>query len=95
MKKAKIKTKARHTAADLADVQSPLLTDERLANLRPAREAAPEVLALVRRFRGPQKRPTKRLISLRLDPDVIEHFRSRGPGWQARINATLCKPVGL
>ena len=30
-----------------------------------------------------------------VDPDVIEHFRSRGPGWQARINATLRKAVGL
>jgi uncharacterized protein (DUF4415 family) len=95
MKKTKTKPKARYTAADLADVQSPPLTDEQLANLRPARKAAPEILALVRRFRGPQKRPTKRLISLRLDPDVIEHFRSRGPGWQARINATLRKAVGL
>ena len=64
--------------------------------LRPAREAAPRnPCRWCRRFRGPQKRPTKRLISLRLDPDVIEHFRSRGPGWQARINATLRKAVGL
>jgi len=26
--------------------------------------------------RGPQKAPTKKLISLRLSPDVIEHFKS-------------------
>jgi uncharacterized protein (DUF4415 family) len=45
--------------------------------------------------RGRQKRPTKRLVSLRLDPDVIEHFRAHGPGWQARINTTLRKAAGL
>jgi uncharacterized protein (DUF4415 family) len=95
MKKAAPKAKARFSAADLAAVQSPPLTDEQLANLRPAREVAPEILALVRRMRGPQRRPTKRLVSLRLDPDLIEHFRARGPGWQARINATLRKAVGL
>jgi uncharacterized protein (DUF4415 family) len=26
---------------------------------------------------------------LRLDVDVIEHFRKDGPGWQSRINAAL------
>jgi uncharacterized protein (DUF4415 family) len=41
------------------------------------------------RGRGPQKRPTKRLVSLRLDPEIIERFRATGPGWQSRINDTL------
>jgi uncharacterized protein (DUF4415 family) len=31
----------------------------------------------------------KKLISLRLDPDVVEWFRSQGPGYQTRINAVL------
>ena len=93
MKKAK--SKVRYTAADIAAVQSPPLTDEQFARMRPASEVVPEIVAAYRRSRGPQRRPTKRLISLRLDPDVIEHFRARGPGWQARINATLRKAVGL
>ena len=93
--KIKAKTKAKYTATDLADVDNPPLTDAELARLRPAREVIPDVLKLVRRFRGRQQAPTKRLISLRLDPDVIEHFRARGPGWQARINTTLRKAVGL
>jgi uncharacterized protein (DUF4415 family) len=93
--KAKKKAKPRFTAADLEAVKSPPLTDAELARFRPIREVAPEILALVRRHRGPQKRPTKKLISLRLDPDVVEHFRARGPGWQARINATLRKAAGL
>jgi uncharacterized protein (DUF4415 family) len=93
--KIKAKTKTRYTAADVADVDNPPLTDAELARLRPAREVIPDVLKLVRRFRGRQKAPTKRLVSLRLDPDLIDHFRSRGPGWQARINSTLRKAVGL
>jgi uncharacterized protein (DUF4415 family) len=95
MRRTKPRTKARYTAADLADVENPPLTDEELSRLRPAREVIPDILKLVRRFRGPQRRPTKQLISLRLDPDLIEHFRARGPGWQARINTTLRKAVGL
>jgi uncharacterized protein (DUF4415 family) len=31
----------------------------------------------------------KKLISLRLDPDVVEWFRQQGPGYQTRINAVL------
>jgi BrnA antitoxin of type II toxin-antitoxin system len=27
--------------------------------------------------------------TLRLDPDIVAHFKKRGPGWQSRINATL------
>lgn len=95
MKKAKPKSKVRYTAADLADVESPPLTDEQLARMRPASEVVPDIVAAYLRRRGPQRRPTKRLISLRLDPDVIDHFRARGKGWQARINATLRKAAGL
>jgi uncharacterized protein (DUF4415 family) len=31
----------------------------------------------------------KRAISLRLDPDVIDWFRSTGPKYQSRMNAVL------
>jgi uncharacterized protein (DUF4415 family) len=75
--------------------ENPEWTPEDFARARPGREVIPEIVALIRRRRGPQKRPIKRLISLRLDPDVIEHFRARGPGWQASINSTLRKAVGL
>lgn len=40
-------------------------------------------------LRGPQKSPTKQLVSLRLSPEVLEHFKSKGPGWQTRIDQTL------
>jgi uncharacterized protein (DUF4415 family) len=45
--------------------------------------------------RGPQKAPTKTLVPLRLDGDVIAHFRASGAGWQARINEALRKAAGL
>jgi len=37
----------------------------------------------------------KTLISLRLDPEVIQFFRNTGEGWQTRINAELRKVAGL
>ena len=43
----------------------------------------------------PKANSTKTLVSLRLDPDVIEHFRRGGPGWQRRINETLRKAARL
>ena len=43
--------------------------------------------------RGPQRAPTKKLVSLRLSPEVIDHFRSTGPGWQTRIDSTLLKSI--
>jgi len=43
--------------------------------------------------RGPQKAPTKKLVSLRLPPEVIEHFKADGPGWQTRIERTLLEAV--
>jgi uncharacterized protein (DUF4415 family) len=43
---------------------------------------------VIRRGRPPSAAP-KQAIKLRLDPDVLAYFRSQGPGWQTRINATL------
>ena len=49
---------------------------------------------LVRRGR-PKAEVTKKLVSLRLDPDVIDHFQRSGPGWQRRINDALRKVARL
>jgi uncharacterized protein (DUF4415 family) len=46
--------------------------------------------------RGRPKLPTpKEPVSLRLDPDVLAHFRRSGRGWQGRINAVLRKAAKL
>ena len=47
---------------------------------------------LIRRGRPPLKSP-KQAIKLRLDAEVVEHFRDTGPGWQTRINAALLRVV--
>jgi uncharacterized protein (DUF4415 family) len=33
--------------------------------------------------------PSKELISLRIDQDVIAWFKAQGPGYQTRINSVL------
>jgi uncharacterized protein (DUF4415 family) len=82
------------SAQELAEVESPELTDEGLASLRPASEALSPSLyaALTGRKpgqRGPQKAPTKEMITLRVDRDVVAAYRAGGPGWQRRMNDAL------
>ena len=43
----------------------------------------------------PKKAASKEAINIRLDPDVLAHFRADGPGWQSRINEALRKVAGL
>jgi uncharacterized protein (DUF4415 family) len=86
---------ARLTAAAEADPDNPPLTEDVLRNARPATETHPHIVARYRGQRGPGKVPAKVLVSLRIDPDVIDHFRATGDGWQARINAELRKASGL
>lgn len=44
----------------------------------------------VQRARGrPPADDPKLAVSMRLDRDVVEHFKKAGPGWQSRINAAL------
>ena len=43
----------------------------------------------------PKKVAPKEAVNIRLDPDVLEHFRAGGPGWQSRINEALRKAAGL
>lgn len=42
----------------------------------------------VRRGR-PKSETPKISTTLRLDADIVEHFRAGGPGWQSRLNAAL------
>lgn len=36
----------------------------------------------------------KEQVSLRIDQDVLDHFREGGAGWQERINEVLRKAAG-
>lgn len=37
----------------------------------------------------PLPKEGKKQVTLRLDPDILEHFKRQGRGWQTRINAVL------
>src|SRR5450631_1373973 len=78
-----------YTRKDWDDVQSPELTAEQIAKARPFAEVLPELAASIRKGRGPNKAPTKKLVSLRLSGQVIETYKAKGPGWQSRIDEHL------
>ena len=89
--RAKIATTDEEIMARIADdPDNPELTDEQLANLRPVAEVFPELAEKFRQAAGrPKAAQTKKAVSVRLDPDVLEKFRATGPGWQTRINEVL------
>ena len=60
---------------------------------RPATEVVPHIVERHRRPRGKQKAPTKQKITLRIDADIADHFRSSGPGWQTRLNDALRRSI--
>ncbi|MFK4507341.1 BrnA antitoxin family protein [Bradyrhizobium daqingense] len=53
------------------------------------KDIKPSQLASMVGKRGPQKTPTKIPVSIRLSPEVVKHFKAKGPGWQSRIDAAL------
>ncbi|MDO9712858.1 BrnA antitoxin family protein [Paracraurococcus lichenis] len=78
-----------------ADPDAPEWSEDDFARALPAREIVPEIVAAHERgrVRGPQKAPKKSLVSIRLDPDVLDALRASGPGWQTRANAMLRKAL--
>ena len=75
------------------DVDNPEWTPEEVRQARPLMDVLPpDTAAAVRRYRGqrgPQKAPTKELISLRVDRALVAAYRATGTGWQKRANAAL------
>jgi uncharacterized protein (DUF4415 family) len=71
------------------DPDAPELDDEWFARARPAIEVMPELVERWRKTRGKQQAPTKELVSIPLDSDIVDHFRSGGSGWQTRLNDML------
>jgi len=54
------------------------------------------VAQAIRQTRSRPRSPNpKRALKLRIDADVVEYFRSTGPGWQTRINDTLRRVAKL
>ena len=53
-----------------------------------------EIIGAEEVTRGRPKIPNPKIsTTLRLDAEVIEYFRSGGPGWQSRINAALREAI--
>ena len=79
----------------LIDDENPEWTEEDFANAKGPEALPPEVLAAFPNTRVDRKKSAKKLVSLRLDQDVLERFRATGPGWQSRINEALRKAAGI
>jgi len=76
------------TAAALSDPDCPPLTEKDVAAIRPLMQYGAHSLGAGRIGRPPAaiKRPS---LNMRVDPDVLQHLRAGGKGWQTRVNALL------
>jgi uncharacterized protein (DUF4415 family) len=77
------------------DSVNPEWTDADFARARPASEVLPELFGnqAAQTMLKPRGRPrsevVKERITIRLDADVLEAFRSTGKGWQTRMNDAM------
>jgi uncharacterized protein (DUF4415 family) len=85
---------ARIQAGIAADSANPEWRANDFRRAKPFAKTFP-ALAKSRRIRAPQKRPAKIAVSLRLTREVVARFKSKGPGWRARMDEALKKAVGL
>jgi uncharacterized protein (DUF4415 family) len=80
---------------ELVDKENPEWTDAMFARAKPAKEVFPDLVAHTekrkRGQRGPQRKPRKVRISLRLDSSVIDAYKAAGRGYQTRMAAILEK----
>jgi uncharacterized protein (DUF4415 family) len=92
------KSKRKRPNPELIDEENPEWTEEMFRNARPAREVLPETFGpelaaeLMKRKsgqRGAQRKPIKEPVTVRYSREVLDYFRSSGPGWQTRIDAAL------
>jgi len=83
------KTK-RRKARPSSQQSSPRLRPGRIGDLQASVED--ELLSLADEKTGAEprwNRPRKLRISLRIDTEVVDWFKSKGPGYQTRINRVL------
>ena len=84
MKRASTSRKSR---TDLARLRKQ--PDSSIVRDGEAPEWTPEMFARAVARKGLKPVPRKSLLSLRVDSDVIEWFRSQGAGYQSKMNALL------
>lgn len=86
----------RKPSPERPDEDTPELTPEWFVKAKPASEVLPGLVGADRasellkpkRGRPPLLAP-KEHVNIRLDADILQAFRSRGRGWQTRVNAVL------
>ncbi len=73
------------------------MTDEEDAAITRAAESDPDNLPnrFPKRMGRPPSKLTKEVVTIRLDRDVVAHFKETGDGWQTRINEALRKVAAL
>lgn len=72
------------------DPENPEWTAEDFARARPWEEMSDLEKSVFKRPRGrPPVDAPKKLVSLRLDADVLAALEATGPGWRKRINDIL------
>ncbi len=73
------------------DDENPEWTEEDFAKARPLNDVLRELgYPPIGRPKAPV---TKTPVNLRLDPEIVAHFKASGAGWQTRINAVLSRHV--
>ena len=76
--------------SDLARVDAHVIKPHEYKDLPELTDAA-LARAVVNKGGRPRSLNPRQLISLRLPPEVIERWRSTGPGWQTRMAERLAK----
>ena len=72
------------------DAENPEWTDEKFAHAQRFSQLPERMQAALKRTgRGPQKAPTKAMVTLRLSQDVLAALRATGPGWQTTADEAL------
>lgn len=76
---------------------NPEWTEDDFRKARPFAEVFPDLAESIRKSMAgrPKLERPKRAVSIRLDQDVIDHFKAAGDGWQSRMNEALRKAAGL
>jgi uncharacterized protein (DUF4415 family) len=73
---------------------APELTAAWFKRARPLREVAPHIadaLTRAKRGRGPQRTPTKVMLSIRIDREAHDALKRSGKGWQTRLAAKIAR----
>lgn len=77
---------------DLTDPDNPEWTEEMFARAKPLSEMPAHIQQAFKRPPGrPKVAAPKRVVSLRMDPEVLDYFKRTGPGWQSRMHEVLAR----